>query len=205
MLAVPVFVVLQAFVDVFLAPAEHAIDQDGQFVGHRGNRFRCAELAPEATVLSAEVTLAAEQGRGGEAQGGRRAIGHPTGASTDHLATGDPIIGTEPQPGGKVVLVLPARHLEPDFADEGLRHADVDAIDAREIDATDSVQLSPEVELRRVAAGLPAVFDSRPTRSGGRGWGSVTAVADFVGQGVEMLFPRRGRIPRFAAGRHRTS
>ena len=65
-----------------------------------------------------------------------------------------------------MVLVRPARHVEPDFADEGLRHADVDAIDAREIDALIRCS-SPQVELRRVAAGLPAVFDSRPTMSGG--------------------------------------
>ena len=50
LLAVPVLVVLQAFVDVFLAPAEHAIDQDGQLVGHRGNRFRCAELVAARLV-----------------------------------------------------------------------------------------------------------------------------------------------------------
>src|SRR4029453_10335402 len=70
--------------------------------------------------------------------------------------------GQSPSPGGEVVLVLPARHVEPAFADKGLRDADVDAIDAREIDATDSVQLSPQVELRRVAADLPAVFNLRP-------------------------------------------
>ena len=60
---------------------------------------------------------------------------------------------------------LPARHIDADFTDDGLRHPDIDAIDAREVNAADAVQFVAQVELRRVAAGLPAMFDARLARS----------------------------------------
>src|SRR5262245_32982119 len=155
-----VLVVLQALVDVFMSPAEHAIDQDGQLVGHGGDRFRRAEFVSEATKLGTEITLAAKQGGGGNSQGGCRAIDHPSSASADHLPAGDPVIWRQAQPRGKVMLILPAGHIEADLADDGLRDAHVDAVDAREVDAGDPVQLSPQVKLWRVTACLPAAFDA---------------------------------------------
>src|SRR4051812_26421945 len=53
--AVALLVVLQTLVHVLMSPLEHAIDQDGQLVGHGRNRFRCAESAAEAAILGAEV------------------------------------------------------------------------------------------------------------------------------------------------------
>jgi hypothetical protein len=44
---------------------------------------------------------------------------------------------------------------------------DVNAVDAREIDAADALQLAPQIELRRVTASLPAVFGVRLTGGGG--------------------------------------
>jgi hypothetical protein len=41
-----------------------------------------------------------------------------SGATPDHFPTGDPIVGTQSQPRGEVVLVRPTRHVEPDFTDE---------------------------------------------------------------------------------------
>jgi hypothetical protein len=130
-------------------------------MSHRRNRLWSAQFAAKATILGAEVGLAPEQSGGGDAESGCGTIDDAPGASTDHFAAGDPIIGTQPEPRGEVVLVLPPRHVEPDFADEGLRDADVDAVDPRKIDAADPVQLSPQVELGRVTARLPAAFDAR--------------------------------------------
>src|SRR5690242_18924715 len=109
-----VLVVLQPLVDVLVSPPKHAVHQDRELVSHRRDRFGSAELTAEAAVLGAEITLAAQQCGGADPEGRRRAIDHVSGASTDHLSAGDPIIGTEPQPGGEVMLVLPARHVEPD-------------------------------------------------------------------------------------------
>src|ERR1700738_137341 len=66
LLAVAFLVVLHPFIDVRLAPPEHAVDEDGECVSHRRNRFRRAEFAAEATVLGTKITLAAEEGRGAD-------------------------------------------------------------------------------------------------------------------------------------------
>lgn len=94
LLTMAFLVVLHPLVDVLVAPAEHAIDEDGKLMGHGGNRFRGAEFAAEATVLSAEVALAAKQGGGGDPEGGGRAIDHVAGAAADHFPAGDAIIWT---------------------------------------------------------------------------------------------------------------
>jgi hypothetical protein len=44
------------------------------------------------------------------------------------------MIRAETQPGGEVVLVLPARHVQTDFTDDGLRDAHIDAINPRQVD-----------------------------------------------------------------------
>ena len=54
----------------------------------------------------------------------------------------------------------PAGHIEADLADDGLGDADVDAVDARQMDAADPVKFLPEVELRSVTASLPSAFDA---------------------------------------------
>jgi hypothetical protein len=58
------------------------------------------------------------------------------------FASGDAIIRTQPEPGRKVRLGFPARHIQADFADDGLRHADIDAVDPGEVDAADAVQFT---------------------------------------------------------------
>jgi len=160
-------VVPHPLIHVLVSPPEHAVDQDGELVRHRRDRFWRAQFAPEATVLGAEVALAAEKGCGGDAEGGRRAIDDAPGASPDHFPARDPIIGTHAQPRSEVMLVLPAGHVESNFADDGLRDADINAVDARQIDAADPLQFAAQVELRCVTASLPATFGVRRTASAG--------------------------------------
>ena len=45
-----------------------------------------------------------------------------------------------------MVLVLPAGHFQADLTDDGLRDDDIDAVDARQVDAADAVELSPRVD-----------------------------------------------------------
>jgi hypothetical protein len=75
------------------------------------------------------------------------------GAFTNHLAPGDAIIRAEPEPGGEMRFGLPARHIEADFADHRLRHADVDAVDSRQVNAADAMELTTQVE--PAACGCP--------------------------------------------------
>src|SRR5262249_48830291 len=51
LLAVARFVVLQALVDVLVAPLQHAIDQASELVGHGRDRFGGAEFAAKAAIL----------------------------------------------------------------------------------------------------------------------------------------------------------
>ncbi len=51
---------------------------------------------------------------------------------------------------------LPARHVHADFADEGLGHADIDAVDPGQVDAADAVQFMAQIKLWRMAPRLPA-------------------------------------------------
>ena len=46
-------------------------------------------------------------------------------------------------------LGLPARHIHTHFADDGLRHADIDAVDPGQVDAADAVQVPTQIRLRR--------------------------------------------------------
>src|SRR6266446_2794497 len=61
LLAVSLLVVFRAFVDVLLTVLQHAIDQSGEPVGHRGNGFGGAELGAQSAVLGSKVAAAANQ------------------------------------------------------------------------------------------------------------------------------------------------
>src|SRR5262245_41382688 len=139
---------------------EHPVHETGELVGQRGDRLGGTEFAAKAPILCAEIALTAEEGGRGESQGRGGAIDHRPGASTKHLAAGDAIVRTEPEPGGEMVFGGPPRHIETDFADHGLGDADVDAIDPREVDAADAVEFATEIELRGMTAGV-----SSPLRS----------------------------------------
>ena len=54
-----------------------------------------------------------------------------------------------------MVFVLPPGHVEADFADDGLRDADIDPVDPREVDSADAMQFATEIELRVRLANIP--------------------------------------------------
>ena len=60
LLAVSLFVVLSAFIDVLLTVLQHSIDQSGEPVSHGRDGFRGTELGAQASVLRAEVSLASQ-------------------------------------------------------------------------------------------------------------------------------------------------
>jgi hypothetical protein len=92
-----------------------------------------------------------------------------------------------------MVLVLPARHVEADFADHGLGDANIDPIDPREVDTADAMEFTAQIELRGMAARLPAPLGTGAQRIA-RGRGRVLAcgcrVSDLVGEAAQVAFER---------------
>jgi hypothetical protein len=89
-------------------------------------------------------------------------------------------------------LGVPARHIQADFADDGLRHADIDAVDAGQVDTADAVQFTTQVKLRGMASGFPPPLGAEPPlsryRVGRIALGS--RAGQFVGDALQMLFER---------------
>src|SRR5262249_16330116 len=85
--AVALLVVLQTLVDVLVSPVEHAIDQSGQLVGHRGDCLRRTQSGAEPTVLGTEIALTPQQRRGGQPQRRRGSIDDVSGAFAHHPAS----------------------------------------------------------------------------------------------------------------------
>jgi hypothetical protein len=137
----------------------------------------------EATVLGAEVALAAQKSGSGDAERRGGPIDDMAGAAAQDLVAAGAIVGTEPEPRGEVRLGSPAGHVEAHFADEGLGDPDIDAVDAREIDAADAGEFVPQIKLRRLRSRLAG-------RPAGRRLRGVAGGARFVGDGVQVRFER---------------
>src|ERR1019366_10666985 len=69
LLAVLVFVELLTPVDVFLSEAQHAVEQDCQFVGHGRDRFGRPQFAAEAAILRSPVAVATPERESRDAEG----------------------------------------------------------------------------------------------------------------------------------------
>ena len=63
-----------------------------------------------------------------------------TGPPAMHLASGNAIVRTQAEPGGKMRFGVPAGHIPTDFTNDRLGHPDIDAIDARQIDTADPLE-----------------------------------------------------------------
>jgi hypothetical protein len=91
-------------------------------------------------------------------------------------------------------LGVPAGHIQSDFTDDRLGDADIDAIDPRQVDTGDAVELPAQVELRGMAAGCTASLRLsraclRPReRRGLRG--VPVRSGDFVGETLQVRFER---------------
>ena len=81
--------------------------------------------------------------------------GRPIGAafrpSTDQLASGLLVAGTESQPAGEVFDGLPAGHVGPDLADELQHGMPIQSRDLRQVHTGDTKHRLPHVEPRFVA------------------------------------------------------
>ena len=78
-------IMLHPLVDVLRAKFEHAVDQTGKFVGHRGDGFGRAKAGSEAPIVGAQGTLTVPQILRGQAQGVGGAVDDRTGPRASTL------------------------------------------------------------------------------------------------------------------------
>jgi hypothetical protein len=117
-----------------------------------------------------------------------------SGAFANHLPAGDAIIRTQPEPGREVRLGLPARHIHADFADDGLSHADIDAVDPGQVDAADAVQFTAQVKLRGMASRFSSPLGPRAQPLSRCRWRRLAIggrVGHLVGDALQMSFQLR--------------
>ena len=72
--------------------------------------------------------------------------------------------GHSPSQEAKWCLVFQRVMSSADFADDGLGHADIDAVDPGQVDAADAVQFMTQVKLRGMAARFPPSLGTRSQR-----------------------------------------
>src|ERR1019366_5772270 len=94
LLAVLVFVELLTPVDVFLSEAQHAVEQDCQFVGHGRDRFGRPQFAAEAAILRSQVAVATPERESRDAEGRRRPVYYLARSPAQYLAAADRIVWT---------------------------------------------------------------------------------------------------------------
>ena len=172
MLAVSVFIVLSAFVDVLLTVLQHSIDQSGEPVCHGGDGFRGTELAAQASVLRAEVSLASQQGSGCDPQCRSSTVDHMPRASAQHFVPADTVVWAESQPRGEVRLGFPSAHVESHFTYQRLGDHHVDAVDPCQIHSGDALQFAAEMELGSILVLFGRLFLGFPAFACG---GTVSA------------------------------
>ena len=171
-------IMLHSLVDVLVAKCEHAVDQTGKFVGHRGDGLGCAEAGSQASIIGPQSAVAVQQMLRRSAQGVSGAVDHIPGAACEPFAPADTVVRTSAEPRGEVFFGLPPAHVQADRRDEGLSGEDLDAVDAGQVYAADAVQLGVQLKCWLVASGFLG-----PTRGGGRG---VVRELDLAVQGVEV-------------------
>lgn len=102
---------------------QHMGENFCKFMGRGRRRFRRSQCATHAAMQCPERAGARAETLGGHAPGATGAIVDPPTARGEHCASTDVMIGTEAQPGGKMLVgrpLLPIEaHLGEDDMDRG--------------------------------------------------------------------------------------
>src|SRR5512135_2176089 len=108
---------LHTFVDVSLPVSKHPVDKTGQLVCDGCDGLGCPEASDKATEICTQCGLAPEQGESGHAQGMCGAIDHVATGAFDNFAAGNAVVGAQAEPGSKILLGLPACHVQAHLGD----------------------------------------------------------------------------------------
>ena len=90
------FIVFHALPNVSFAVFDQTVNDPGELVGGRGDRFGRPQSAFHPTIESAQRGLAPFQGDGGHAQGIGEPVDHPAGVAAQDLAPADAVVRAEP-------------------------------------------------------------------------------------------------------------
>ena len=99
---------------------EHVVDNFGQFVGRGRRGFGRPEFTAHAAKKGPEIAGARAETLRRHAQGATGPILDPSTARGEHFAATDLIVGTEPQPGGKMFVGRPFMHIEAHLCEDDM-------------------------------------------------------------------------------------
>jgi len=146
---------------------QRTVDQHGELTGGGSNRFGVANAGGEAAVKGAKRGRSTAEAHGAAAQNSRRSIGGWRGPGTEQASAGDFVMGSQREPGGKVLLGFPAAHIGADLGYELKRGVRADRVDLAQVGtAGESMQWSADLK-----AGLAVFRLPRAPRSRERGLG----------------------------------
>jgi len=89
-------------------------------MGRGRRRFGRPQFAAHPAKKRPEIGGARAETLRGHAQGATGAILDPSTARGEHFATTDLIIGTEAQPGGKMLVCRPFMHIEAHLSEDDM-------------------------------------------------------------------------------------
>ncbi len=112
---------------------QHKVDDTSQLVRGSGNSRRCSKPGTHATEVSAQGTVAVFQAGCGYPQSSASSILGRLHTGLNDLAAGDLIVGTQTQPGSKMLHRGPFAHIGADFAQHFLDSQFIHPIDLGQI------------------------------------------------------------------------
>jgi hypothetical protein len=167
---------------------EQVRENCGEFMGRGGRGLGRPQFAAHAAREGAERARALPQTLRRHAQGPAGPIVAPSTARREPFAATNPVVGTEPSPGGTMFVRRPCTPIEASCGEAGVERQGLEARHLGELHPGDPGQMSTEIKRRRVSLWL-----SR----GGCRWGE--------GVGIKINPGRKGAEGTFdvlSAGRH---
>ena len=123
-------------------------------MGRGRRRFGRPQFAAHPAKKRPEIGGARAETLRGHAQGATGAILDPSTARGEHFATTDLIIGTEAQPGGKMLVCRPFMPIEAHLCEDDVDRHSLESGHLCEIHASDPVQMGTEIKGGFVPLGL---------------------------------------------------
>jgi hypothetical protein len=125
---------------------QHMGENFRQLMGRGCRGFGWPQFAPHAAKKRPKIAGARAETLRGHAQGATGAIVDPPTACGQYFAATDLIIGTEAQPGRKMLVGRPCMPIEAHLGEDDMARGGLEPRHLREIDASDPVEMGPEIK-----------------------------------------------------------